>query len=120
MNTQFARQQTLSDTTLLIETGTSLDNSNAHEMVNLITSAQSRGFINVILDMAALEFLSSAGVGSILGTVEMFREQGGDIYLCNLSENIRHVLEVLDLTDYLSIPANRREAAEVCGIQEQK
>lgn len=118
MTSQCAKQQTLSDTTLLIETGTTLDNNNAHEMVNLITSAQSRGFVHIILDMKALEFLSSAGVGSILGTVEMFREQGGDIHLCHLTANIRHVLEVLDLTDYLTIRADRREAIAACGVAE--
>lgn len=117
MPTQTVRQRTLSDTTLLIETGTSLDNTNAHEMVDLITSAQSRGFVNLILDMKALEFLSSAGVGSILGTVEMFREHGGDIHLCNLSDNIAHVLEVLDLSDYLTFHENCENAAKACGIE---
>ena len=116
MSTPPVRQQTLSDSTLLIETGKSLDNGNAHEMVNLITSAQSRGYVHIVLDMAALEFLSSAGVGSILGTVEMFREAGGDIYLCNMSDNIRHVLEVLDLTDYLTLHASRQDAVAACGV----
>lgn len=109
-------QQTLRDDTLLLITGKMLDNSNAPEMVTTITSALSRGFKYVIIDMQNLEFLSSAGVGSILGTVEDFREAGGDLILCNLSGTILRVLEVLDLHEYLTIRDNQQEAAKLCGI----
>jgi anti-anti-sigma regulatory factor len=42
-------------------------------------------------------------VGSILGSVETSRAAGGDIILCNASEKIRHIFEILDLCDYLTI-----------------
>ena len=90
-------QTTLRDDVLLIRLGTTLDNNNAHEMVEEITGALDRGFKYLIIDMTSLEFLSSAGVGSFLGTVESAREAGGDIVLCNVPGNIMHVLEVLDL-----------------------
>ena len=93
-----------------------LDNSNAHEMVDAILDFQRRGYKYVILDMTELAFLSSAGVGSILGTVENFRDVGGDIVLCNVPESIRHVLAVLDLEDYLTIRGSRQEAAAFCGL----
>ncbi len=108
-------QQTLRDDTLLLNPGKMLDNSNAHEMVEIITTALSSGFKYVIIDMCHLEFLSSAGVGSILGTVETFREAGGDLILCNLSSTIQHVLEVLDLDEYLTIKDDKEEAVKLCG-----
>ncbi len=109
-------QRTLNDDTIIISPGKTLDNNNAHEMVDVITSAQSRGFKYLIVDMTVVEFLSSSGVGSILGTVEVSRELGGDIILCNLSETVAHVFDVLDLTDYLTIRTSEKEAAEVCGV----
>jgi len=109
-------QQTLRDDTLLLNPGRILDNSNAHEMVAMITSACSRGFKYVIIDMCDLEFLSSAGVGSILGTVENLRESGGDLILCNLSGTIQHVFEVLDLDEYLTIKIDKEEAIKLCGV----
>lgn len=98
------------DDTVVITTGSSLDNNNAHEMVDAILAAQSRGFATIVIDMRALEFLSSAGVGAILGTVEASREAGGDIVLCNVSRNIMHVFSVLDLAEFLTIKETRDQA----------
>jgi anti-anti-sigma factor len=98
------------DDTVVITTGSSLDNNNAHEMVDAILAAQSRGFATIVIDMRALEFLSSAGVGAILGTVEASREAGGDIVLCNASRNIMHVFSVLDLAEFLTIKETRDQA----------
>ncbi len=111
-------QRVLTDDVLVIETGKTLDNNNAHEMVDLISNAQTRGFVYIMLDMADLEFLSSAGVGSVLGTVETSRESGGDIILYNVHETILHVLKVLDLDDYLTIRTGESEARSVCGLEQ--
>ena len=110
-------KKTLRDDVLVVYPGTSLDNTNAHEMVDTISTAQNNGFKYIIIDMADLQFISSAGVGSILGTVEASREIGGDIVLCNGSDAILHVFEVLDLTEYLTIKADNQEAASFCGAE---
>jgi len=110
-------QKALKDDTILINPGKILDNSNAHEMVDSLAEVREKGYAYVVIDMAELEFLSSAGVGSILGNVEVFREAGGDVVLCNTSEEIRHVLQVLDLTDYLTIKENQKEAAAFYKIE---
>lgn len=107
-------KQVLREDTMVIDPGRVLDNSNASEMLEIIYSAQSDGIKYLIMDMAKLEFLSSAGVGSILGTVESFREANGDIVLCNASDNILHVLKVLDLVDYLTIKPDIQEAGAHC------
>jgi len=107
-------QQPLNDFTLVITPGKTLDNTNAHEMVQIILEAQTKEYSHIIVDMAHLEFLSSAGVGSILGTIDSFRDIGGDIVVCNVSSHILHVFEVLDLTGYLTIAATETEAAEQC------
>jgi anti-anti-sigma factor len=109
-------QRSLTDDVLIVNPGRLLDNNNAPELIETITSAQEREYKFVILDLADLEFLSSAGVGSIIGTVAVFREHGGDIILCNVSATILHVLEVLDLCDYLTIRTDEKKAIEACGI----
>lgn len=107
-------QTVLNDETLILNPGRVLDNNNAHEMVEAVTSAQAKGFKFIVVDMAELEFLSSAGVGSILGTVETSRDMQGDIILCNVSGTILHVLEVLDLADFLTIKSTMQDAAAIC------
>ena len=109
--------ETVRDDTLVVNPGRMLDNDNAQEMVDVISSAHQRGYRYVIVDLVELEFLSSAGVGSILGTIETLREAGGDLILCNLSPTIEHVLSVLDLTEYLTIYTDRQQA-EAAGISQ--
>jgi len=117
MSEEAFAKQALQDNVLRIDTGKMLDNNNAHEMVATINEGLEAGYHNIILDMGQLEFLSSAGVGSILGTVETAREAGGDIILCDASPTILHVLEVLDLADYLTIKVDKKEAAAACGVR---
>jgi len=109
-------REKLNDFTLVVNPGSVLDNNNAYEMVEIITAAQDNDYKYIILDMADLEFISSAGVGAILGTIETSRESGGDIILCNAAESIVHVLEVLDLAEYLTIKNNLEEAANLCSV----
>ncbi len=110
------RQQAVGDEVMVITLGTALDNTNAHQMVDAITTAQTAGCRFIAIDMTDLEFLSSAGVGSILGTVENSREIGGDIVLFNVPKAIMHILQVLDLHEYLTIRQGRTQAAELCGV----
>lgn len=111
------RQRQLKDDTLVIIPGKTLDNNNAYEVVDIITTAQARGFRYIIMDMSSVEFLSSAGVGSILGTVETSRQAGGDIILCNVHESIMHVLNVLDLAEYLTVKIDEHESLAACGTK---
>ncbi len=107
----------LKDDIIVINPGLILDNNNVHEMVEMITEAQSNSHKFIIIDMSELEFISSAGVGSILGTVQVSREAGGDIIICNASDTILHIFEVLDLKDYLTFVSNEAEAKQFCSIE---
>ena len=68
----------------------------------------------IILNLSGLEFISSAGVGSILGSVGTSRGMGGDIVLCNTSDKIRHIFEILDLCDYLTMVEDEETARGLC------
>lgn len=113
MSNNLFKTENLSDNTLLINTGARLDNSNAHILLQQINQALADHYNFIFLDMNSAEFISSAGVGSILGTIESFRNAGGDIIIYNASENILRVFEVLDILDYLTIKESRTEALEL-------
>ena len=97
------KRRIIDNTTIRLDPGSALDNSNAHEMAAAISEAQNEGYSIIVIVMNSLEFLSSAGVGAILGAVEISRGMGGDIVLKDPSEKILHILDVLDLRDYLTI-----------------
>lgn len=108
----------LNHETVKIITGHTLDNSNVHEMVDMIITLQEKKYKYLLIDMSLLTFISSAGVGSILGTVETSRENGGDIIIYGISDNIKNVFEVLDLLDYLTIRDHYETVKEQFQIAE--
>jgi len=110
------RQRVLNDETLLITTGNTVDNANAEELVKILVSAHERGFKKIIIDMAKLEFLSSAGVGAIFSRVEPAKQIGGDLILCNVSGNVLYVLGELDVAEHLTIMTSEQDAAARCGV----
>ncbi len=100
----------IDDKTTLIMPGSRLDNDNATEMSMAIGTAQLEGYFDIRIDMSSLQLLSSAGIGSIIGFVEMSREKGGDISIWNPSEKIANVLKILDLHEYLTIKKGQAES----------
>ncbi len=116
MSEEQIHQQALSTSVLLVSPGRMLDNNNAPVMFETLKTALSQGFKYVIVDMSRLEFLSSAGVGAILGAVKVFRDINGDIIIINASETVLHIFQMLDIADYLTVKHSWAEAAALCGI----
>ena len=100
----------LNGTTLLVRPEQSLDNYSAPEMIEAISEALANNVTFVIVDMEQVEFISSAGAGSLVGNVEALRSRGGDLIICNLTAAVLHVFDILDLTDYLTISKDLSEA----------
>jgi anti-sigma B factor antagonist len=49
----------------------------------------------LILDFSNLEYISSAGLGVLMGLIEEVRSQSGDMKLIRVPEKIYHVLDLL-------------------------
>ena len=49
----------------------------------------------LILDFSGLEYISSAGLGVLMGLIEEVRAQSGDMKLIRVPDKIYHVLDLL-------------------------
>lgn len=79
-----------------------LDGETAQLLMERCAVVQANGQ-NLVLNLSGVSFLGSSGVGALLALVEQFQEQAGAIHFAELSEDARAVIELLDLTAYLSI-----------------
>jgi len=50
---------------------------------------------HLVLDFHQLEYISSAGLGVLMGLIEEVRAKGGDMKIADLPEKIFHVLDLL-------------------------
>ena len=52
----------------------------------------------ILLNCRNLSYISSAGLGAIMGLIETVRENGGDILLSDLSDNVFAIFDTLGFT----------------------
>ncbi|NOZ13955.1 MAG: STAS domain-containing protein [Acidobacteria bacterium] len=57
----------------------------------------------IVLNGEGLEYISSAGMGALMGVIEEIRDNDGDIHLCNLSESVFNVFDILGFTELYEI-----------------
>lgn len=65
---------------------------------------------NVIFDLCALTFLSSAGMGTLVNAVRRAREGGGDAVLCRPSPEVAGTLRMTLLPRFAPVAATVDEA----------
>lgn len=61
------------------------------------------GVTRVILDLSAMTFIDSTGLGVVVGALKRLRESGGDLVLRSPSRSTRKVLEITGLTRIVEI-----------------
>jgi anti-sigma B factor antagonist len=61
------------------------------------------GSSRVVLDLSAMTFIDSTGLGVVVGALKRLRESGGDLVLRSPSRSTRKVLEITGLTRIVEI-----------------
>ena len=71
---------------------------------------------NILLNCRGLAYISSAGLGAIMGLIETVRANGGDILLCELQEGVFAIFDTLGFTQlYKVFPTEGQALAELAG-----
>ncbi len=68
------------------------------------------GRYTILLDCQDLNYISSAGLGAIMGLIEPIRDKGGDILLCSLQKNVYAIFDTLGFTQLYQVFGTRDEA----------
>jgi anti-sigma B factor antagonist len=70
------------------------------------------GHAQLVIDLTALEYSSSAGLRALLGGVKDARQHAGDLRLAGLRPNVRKVLELSGFTTIMKIFPSVPEAVQ--------
>jgi len=71
---------------------------------------------SVILDMSAVDFLSSAGIRTLVLAAKAVSRRGGKLVLVNPGVNVRKVLEIASLDQLIPIHQSLEEARGAVSI----
>ena len=80
-----------------------LDAHTFPELEKLLNYLIDEGVIFIVLDFEKLEYISSAGLGVLIGIAKKVREKEGDLKLTKLSEKIFKIVNLLGFSKILQI-----------------
>lgn len=87
-----------------------IDTITAGELEKVIDSLVKRGRFKIVLDLAGVEYVSSAGWGIFISKIKEVRASGGDIKLAAMTENVHEIYELLEFENVLMAYATADEA----------
>lgn len=85
------------DQVTLISVDGSLDAMTAPELGQALTSLIERGQFNLVADLGSLKYTSSAGIRVLLNAVKQARQNGGDLRMAAVQDDVSKVLKLAGL-----------------------
>jgi anti-sigma B factor antagonist len=83
----------------LVKVSGRVDSSTAPQFSQVMDSQISKGIHKIVIDMSALEYMSSAGFRALLGAQRNCRHNRGEIVLAAVPTRIREALELAGFTE---------------------
>ena len=99
MKAFYIRSKIIGDIVMIYPKG-HLDAHNVERFEKEILKHIGGNHIRIAINCRDLNYISSAGMGIIMGYLDEIREKGGDIKLCNVNER---VFEIFDLVGFTGI-----------------
>ncbi|GIL12288.1 MAG: anti-sigma factor antagonist [Chloroflexi bacterium] len=90
----------------LIEVSGRIDSMNAHEFGEVLLGEIDKGHIQIVLDLANVDYMSSAGLREIVSALKKVRGSG-DLRLAQPSPRVQEVLEMAGLDTIFQIYPTR-------------
>lgn len=80
-----------------------IDAHTAPELEKVIKGLLAQGRYKVVIDFESMEYISSAGLGVLMGAISTFREHQGDLKLVQLPSKVFKVFDLLGFTKLFEI-----------------
>lgn len=100
----------MADDVCILQPQRRLDSSTGPLFEDDIAKAIAGNADKLLLDMAGLDYISSAGLRIVLHAAKQMKAKGGRLVLCSLNEQIHEVFEISGFSSILDICSDRDEA----------
>ncbi|MBD3233904.1 MAG: anti-sigma factor antagonist [candidate division Zixibacteria bacterium] len=87
-----------------------IDTMTATELEKVISSLLEQKRFNIIIDLAGVDYISSAGWGIFISNIREIRQQSGDIKLARMIANVYEIFELLEFDSILKAFDNLEDA----------
>jgi anti-sigma B factor antagonist len=87
-----------------------IDMAVADEVRKRLMALIDQGRLRLVLDLAGVLYIDSAGLGALVASMKHARAVGGDIKACMLDTDVRALFQMTRLDNVIDIHATRQEA----------
>lgn len=87
-----------------------LDLTSSSELKEKVKEYLDQGKVNIILDLAQVDFINSSGLGILVSTLKEVRTVKGRIALCSLAPYVQEIFEITQLSHIFDIYPGEEEA----------
>ncbi len=80
-----------------------IDTLTASELEQVMDSLLRRNRYRIVIDLAGVDYISSAGWGIFISHIKDVRDNGGDIKLANMVSDVYEIFELLEFDKVLQV-----------------
>lgn len=103
------------NTSTIVNVTGSVDALTAAELSKVLTAQITKGHANLVVDLTGVEFMSSAGLRTLLGAVKEARSSGGDLRITSTNPGIDKVLKMSGFHTIAKVFPSQAEAVSSFG-----
>jgi len=112
------RTEIFSDIAVLYPKG-HLDAHSVEKFELEILGLVKKNIIRIIINCEELDYISSAGMGIIMGNLDEIKEKGGDIKLCSVNERVYEIFDLVGFTEIYDFLENEEIAMKKFNDEEK-
>ncbi len=87
-----------------------LDAHNVEKFEKEMLKLMGNNVVNIVINCKELNYISSAGMGIIMGYLDEIREKSGDIKLCSVNERVYEIFDLVGFTEIYDFIADEETA----------
>src|SRR5262245_10501165 len=87
-----------------------LDTTTASELETALYGLLDRGIYKIVVDLAGVNYISSAGWGIFIGEIKRIRNHGGDLKLSGMVGDVHEVFQLLEFHSILEAYPSSQDA----------
>lgn len=106
LDIQFAEQ----DSVALVQVSGRVDSMTAVQFGEALAEPIEQGMVNVVLDLAGVEYMSSAGLREIVAALKRAKRASGDLRIAQPTDRVLEVFEMAGLDTILQIFPTQMDA----------
>lgn len=94
---------------VVVKTTGSINSTTASQLDAQFEDLMSQSKFKLVVDLSDTDFISSSGIGVLLGTATNLRNKGGDLILMSVPKLIEDIFVILNIKNYFQMVKDASE-----------